>query len=1455
MSYRMNGTADGNETPPPSSPDRSALSNTTNTSLSNLSMLSQKSNYESAVQNIEQEKKMVAALKRLSLGHMMNYDPDVPMDDIDTHNLRAQFDEPSPNLFVPSDDDPDHPWTVGQTPESYGAGSTPGALAALAGQSAPSDRKSSEFRGGARERNSRDSSSPLSTSPPVSSPRSPNDTLRHRQQTLQTLQQQSVEEFYDAEDSEEILQNPNSLLWVPATAHPEIDPEQFKSHVKNKVDELSKQITSADPTSPPSSESSPQRTSGDVKRHSSQTSARGAPQRTRSTSSQGNKRDSVHSHRFSNPSLRDLTSELEKLSKLAGMDATDAVTLARTLSTSSIGYTDVERLAIDEMTSKRASMVSVEYDSDEDWFSDNDSDTSGGSPPPAHPLSTTLMLQQRLQMQFQQSQLARERELRDERGIHRRSSMKQSQSADDADAAARAQPQQVPFGGHQRQVPGRRGLAAAAARATTTAEPTRVSPTSPTGDNFALKRSRRTNYKHQPVQPVGPTETPKNKQGKLQELRNNLLGGNIISGTKKGKPEAPPAPANRRRARDSTLLFSYRNPNDEAGKPSPAGPMAGQAPQPAPQHPYQHQHQPQHQHQQRPRHQQKSPPGNQQPPRSPQLQGHQIQPRGQRQQPYIRQPQPQQQVHQQYPQHQQVAHHPYQKHYPQAQPVQKMPSKQSQGPYPSQGWHKGQPQQGHMQTSPQQPGAHKSPQQHAKPSQSRQMGGYQGWDNQLQAQQAAQQAAPSRNKQAMYPYATGNQRTAQLSQNLDLLRSEINEFKESLTKNDHPAPAATAPREPERPDDDDDDGDFSFKLTSNYPEYEAAPMETQVRHDLKQRGHDNGYYVGSGFGDDDEPPVSPDLDVRIQQHEAQLRRQQEELLALKRRQHSQSRKKHPSTGSAASATSTSSSEDPVQLQNPPSHYRHQPPAQVIEDAPLVEDTIDSDDDDDDVGNTTQIIEHPGVHAKSSPYPSPTLEEHEPRRQHHHPMAPQLAPATQPALQASPQVHPRQQKPQLDPSALPRDPPATSTPKKLKKKKSFGILGSTHAQTSPAQEATSKKLKKKKSWPWLRERSVSASSVDAQNLPPVPDNVKIPRSVSNPEEKPGQTQRTSHDSGHSDSSAQSGHTHASPGKENMITKLFKKKKQAAAPSDASIHSGHSQDSASSEDERMRKGKKMSSDSSPRAHSRTPSSELRNESYNAATMVAMTGSDLITPVDEEPAMEARELDYGESAQQQYLYDPMVPVNEQEEEEEKENKMKKLKSKFKKKEPEKPAAAPVAAPAASAATTAVTTAPAVPGPQPASDDQDEEKPLQSTLEVQEKLRKSIKRTSKANQPIEFTDSAFGFPLPPPSHSTLVMLDYRFPVHVERAIYRLSHLKLANPKRSLREQVLLSNFMYAYLNLVDHTLHLEQQMNSDDADDDEKLFGDSELGDTFTEEDESESIPLDLDDEMDINTTSIEV
>ncbi|QPG75365.1 hypothetical protein FOA43_002718 [Brettanomyces nanus] len=100
-----------------------------------------------------------------------------------------------------------------------------------------------------------------------------------------------------------------------------------------------------------------------------------------------------------------------------------------------------------------------------------------------------------------------------------------------------------------------------------------------------------------------------------------------------------------------------------------------------------------------------------------------------------------------------------------------------------------------------------------------------------------------------------------------------------------------------------------------------------------------------------------------------------------------------------------------------------------------------------------------------------------------------------------------------------------------------------------------------------------------------------------------------------------------------------------------------------------------------------------------------------------------------------------------------------------------------------------------------------VESSTEALKQSLKLAHRNAKPNQPLEMRDSAFGFPLPPVSKSTLIMLDYRFPIHVERAVYRLSHLKLADPKRPLYQQVLLSNFMYAYLNLVNHTLYLQQQ------------------------------------------------
>ncbi|KAF3761762.1 hypothetical protein M406DRAFT_281836 [Cryphonectria parasitica EP155] len=57
---------------------------------------------------------------------------------------------------------------------------------------------------------------------------------------------------------------------------------------------------------------------------------------------------------------------------------------------------------------------------------------------------------------------------------------------------------------------------------------------------------------------------------------------------------------------------------------------------------------------------------------------------------------------------------------------------------------------------------------------------------------------------------------------------------------------------------------------------------------------------------------------------------------------------------------------------------------------------------------------------------------------------------------------------------------------------------------------------------------------------------------------------------------------------------------------------------------------------------------------------------------------------------------------------------------------------------------------------------------------------------------------PEAPPPRLLKPDVDYpytRFPILEERAIYRMAHIKLANPKRNLLSQVLLSNFMYSYL------------------------------------------------------------
>ncbi|EHY57785.1 hypothetical protein HRR83_005304 [Exophiala dermatitidis] len=65
------------------------------------------------------------------------------------------------------------------------------------------------------------------------------------------------------------------------------------------------------------------------------------------------------------------------------------------------------------------------------------------------------------------------------------------------------------------------------------------------------------------------------------------------------------------------------------------------------------------------------------------------------------------------------------------------------------------------------------------------------------------------------------------------------------------------------------------------------------------------------------------------------------------------------------------------------------------------------------------------------------------------------------------------------------------------------------------------------------------------------------------------------------------------------------------------------------------------------------------------------------------------------------------------------------------------------------------------------------------------------------------------PPYRELKPDIDYnwtRFSILEERAIYRMAHIKLANPRRALHSQVLLSNFMYSYLAKVQQ---MHPQMN----------------------------------------------
>ena len=104
--------------------------------------------------------------------------------------------------------------------------------------------------------------------------------------------------------------------------------------------------------------------------------------------------------------------------------------------------------------------------------------------------------------------------------------------------------------------------------------------------------------------------------------------------------------------------------------------------------------------------------------------------------------------------------------------------------------------------------------------------------------------------------------------------------------------------------------------------------------------------------------------------------------------------------------------------------------------------------------------------------------------------------------------------------------------------------------------------------------------------------------------------------------------------------------------------------------------------------------------------------------------------------------------------------------------------------------------------SDTKKEKEGLFSSIFGGKKSKVEKESTSKKN-------ISRGLSPEPPYRELKADIDYnwtRFSILEERAIYRMAHIKLANPRRALYSQVLLSNFMYSYLAKVQQ---MHPQMN----------------------------------------------
>jgi hypothetical protein len=92
------------------------------------------------------------------------------------------------------------------------------------------------------------------------------------------------------------------------------------------------------------------------------------------------------------------------------------------------------------------------------------------------------------------------------------------------------------------------------------------------------------------------------------------------------------------------------------------------------------------------------------------------------------------------------------------------------------------------------------------------------------------------------------------------------------------------------------------------------------------------------------------------------------------------------------------------------------------------------------------------------------------------------------------------------------------------------------------------------------------------------------------------------------------------------------------------------------------------------------------------------------------------------------------------------------------------------------------------------------------------SKKKSGEKDSNSKKSSSHRGLSPDPPPRMLRPDIDYnwsRFSILEERAIYRMAHIKLANPRRELYSQVLLSNFMYSYLAKVQQ-MHPQMQIQT---------------------------------------------